>query len=234
MIRSYLANKQHKTFLDHWLLEDDLSGYRHPWAYARLNTVERILLSRRLKNEAGFTQQFVGDQVALLKHDLDRVQFLFESGLGSSSLDVGGAVDFDAAVQEQLKSRLKRLTADGAITALETLADSVTLGRSMSRKRLSELTEDSAPDGEFESGERFRREAGKKAAVKRPDFSLELREKEKDGRANAADDLAADMPENFAFFKGDTERRELSRRLYEKLDKTQEWAENNYYHIPIV
>src|SRR5207253_5652947 len=30
-VKPYLANKKDKTFLDHWLLEDDLAGYLDPW-----------------------------------------------------------------------------------------------------------------------------------------------------------------------------------------------------------
>ena len=47
VVRPHLANKAHQTFLDHWLLEADLSRYLDPWAFKRLNIVERILLARR-------------------------------------------------------------------------------------------------------------------------------------------------------------------------------------------
>ena len=47
VIQPYLRNKRHKTFLDHYLLEEDLSGYLEPWAYGRLNVVERSLLAGR-------------------------------------------------------------------------------------------------------------------------------------------------------------------------------------------
>ena len=39
--------------------------------------------------------------------------------------------------------------------------------------------------------------------------------------------------EPLADSKSDLGRRELAERLYRKLDKTEEWAENNYYHLPI-
>ena len=35
------------------------------------------------------------------------------------------------------------------------------------------------------------------------------------------------------FFFADRSLRERVRQLYQKLDKTQEWAENNYYQLPI-
>src|SRR5207244_172081 len=45
VVKPYLANKKDKTFLDRWLLEEDLSAFLQPWQYGRLNTVERILLA---------------------------------------------------------------------------------------------------------------------------------------------------------------------------------------------
>ncbi|HEX6811180.1 MAG TPA: hypothetical protein VF384_06135, partial [Planctomycetota bacterium] len=46
--KPFLANKLHKTFLDHWLLGDDLTSFLEPWAFKQLNLIEKILLARRL------------------------------------------------------------------------------------------------------------------------------------------------------------------------------------------
>ncbi len=51
IVKPYLVNKKDKTFLDHWLLEDDLQVIMQPWQHARLNTVERVLLAQRLAGE---------------------------------------------------------------------------------------------------------------------------------------------------------------------------------------
>ena len=53
VVKPYLANKKDKTFLDHWLLGDDLTRYLQPWEYGRLNTVERVLLAQRIAGRAG-------------------------------------------------------------------------------------------------------------------------------------------------------------------------------------
>ncbi|MCB9878068.1 MAG: hypothetical protein H6835_10745 [Planctomycetes bacterium] len=55
IVRPYLQNKLDKTFLDRWLLEQDLTEFLQPWAFERLNVVEKILLTRRLPGlrEAG-------------------------------------------------------------------------------------------------------------------------------------------------------------------------------------
>src|SRR6185312_14786754 len=48
VVKPYLTNKKDKTFLDHWLLGDDVARYLEPWRHGRLNVVERVLLSRRI------------------------------------------------------------------------------------------------------------------------------------------------------------------------------------------
>ncbi|MEK6594495.1 MAG: hypothetical protein AABZ67_15590, partial [Pseudomonadota bacterium] len=37
VVLPYIQNKKDKTFLDHWLIGSDLSGYLQPWAFSRLN-----------------------------------------------------------------------------------------------------------------------------------------------------------------------------------------------------
>jgi hypothetical protein len=47
VVRKHILNKRERTFLDQWLLEEDLSQWLEPWRFSRLNIVERILLSQR-------------------------------------------------------------------------------------------------------------------------------------------------------------------------------------------
>ena len=51
VVLPYLKNKKDKTFLDQWLVGEDLQGYFDPWKYAQLNVVERILLAQRVAGE---------------------------------------------------------------------------------------------------------------------------------------------------------------------------------------
>lgn len=51
VVRPYIANKREKTFMDHYLLKENLSDYLTPWRFAKLNAVERILLSQRSENQ---------------------------------------------------------------------------------------------------------------------------------------------------------------------------------------
>ena len=56
VVRPFLANKHHKTFLDHWLLGDDLAEYLKPWTYNQLNTPEQILLAQSIDGERTHTR----------------------------------------------------------------------------------------------------------------------------------------------------------------------------------
>ncbi len=55
IVKPYLANKKDKTFLDHWLLGNDLKPFLQPWEYGRLNAVERVLLAQRIDGEPAKT-----------------------------------------------------------------------------------------------------------------------------------------------------------------------------------
>ncbi len=83
VIKPFLANKKDKTFLDHWLLDDDLSSYLQPWQHARLNSVERVLLAQRFAGEPTKTARHLNDLVRLLPPNLERDRMLYETALES-------------------------------------------------------------------------------------------------------------------------------------------------------
>ncbi len=90
VVKPYLANKKDKTFLDHWLLEDDLNEYLQPWQHARLNSVERILLAQRLAGEPAKTARHLNDLVRLLPPNLERERMLYETALKAGELAGSG------------------------------------------------------------------------------------------------------------------------------------------------
>jgi hypothetical protein len=89
VIQPYLVNKKDKTFVDHYLLDDDLSSFLQPWNHAQLNIVERTLLAQRLKEERPITARHVSDLFALLPPDIDGFLHLFDTAVKSGSLEVG-------------------------------------------------------------------------------------------------------------------------------------------------
>lgn len=84
VIAPYLQHKRVRTFVDRWLLNEDLSEFCQPWAYGRLNAAERVLLGRRLPEQ----------RAAVARH-------LAELSEGER-LDHGARARlFDAAIQSQ-------------------------------------------------------------------------------------------------------------------------------------
>ena len=103
VVKPLLANKLDKTFLDHWLLGDDLRGWLEPWTFARLNLIERILLAQRLGGaERDAIVRSLREGLELRPVDRDRLSQLFDLALASEQLaDKAGAVQ----LLEQLESR---------------------------------------------------------------------------------------------------------------------------------
>src|SRR5207237_4180263 len=98
VVRPYLTNKKDKTFMDRWLLEEDLSRYLEPWWYGRLNTVERILFAQRIQGEPAKTARDVNDRLRLQPPNIDRFLNLFDTGVKGGALGVEDALGLgDAA-----------------------------------------------------------------------------------------------------------------------------------------
>jgi len=92
VVAPYLRNKKHKTFLDHYLLGDDLQGYLRPWAHGRLNIVERILLRGHGRHAS--------DLFDLLPPDVEGDNHRFRTAIQSGDLDTEDALGFDKAKAE--------------------------------------------------------------------------------------------------------------------------------------
>src|SRR5688500_11838993 len=88
VVQPYLANKRDKTFMDHYLLGADLSGYLRPWQYSRLNTVERVLLARRIESEQPVVRRHLKDWLDTLPKNPQRDSLLFETALNGRALMV--------------------------------------------------------------------------------------------------------------------------------------------------
>ncbi|MEO6593400.1 MAG: hypothetical protein ABIP94_01455 [Planctomycetota bacterium] len=103
VVKPFLANKVDKTFLDHWLLGLDLTGYLEPWAFAQCNLIEKILLAQRLSGEQrSAVARLVREQLELRPIARERLEELFRLALHSRALDETVA---DGAV-EQLRAGL--------------------------------------------------------------------------------------------------------------------------------
>ncbi|HNR99322.1 MAG TPA: hypothetical protein PKX48_12155 [Planctomycetota bacterium] len=214
-VKPALAHKKDKTFLDKWLLGADLGEYLSPWAYGRLNIVERILLGLRIKAEQPNMARHVADLCELLPPDIERANQLFAMALKGRALEAGDAFGLAEAGVE-----LKTAKEAEARDAVEGL------GRGASRLRGAAPP---APAGAAPRAEKAGALAfGFAAGEGRPGAD------KKDAYAAAP---AAEPPENAmeaeALLESDADRRKAARQLFRQLDKTMEWAENNYYKLPI-
>jgi hypothetical protein len=202
VVKPFVANKLEKTFLDRWLLEEDLSSYLEPWAFARLNVVERILLARRIAGEPARMGRHVKDLAELSPPDPERLEHLFQTALRGRALETGTALGLEEAAKEVESRRLAQ--------ALEAAP-----------------AEPAAPAAAAPPRPERERLARKAAPADKADLAAEkaLADADADGAKDEA--LAAD------YLLRDANRRQAVRQLYRKLDKTQEWAENHYYQLPI-
>ena len=87
VVKPLLANKLDKTFVDHWLLGDDLRRWLEPWTFAQLNLVERVLLSKRLGGDEGAAiARTLREALELRPVDRERFGRLLDLALRSNEL----------------------------------------------------------------------------------------------------------------------------------------------------
>ena len=91
-IAPYLKNKKDKTFMDHWLLGDDLKDYLEPWRLGRLNIVEKILLAQRLPGQQASLTRDVGDLADLIPPNLEDFNRRFDTALQTGAVETEGGL----------------------------------------------------------------------------------------------------------------------------------------------
>jgi hypothetical protein len=197
VVRPYVANKRDKTFLDHYLLEDDLHGYLEPWAYGRLNTLERILLAERIAGEGGPGARHIGDRFDLLPPDVEADNAAFDTALQGSALDVQATSLFAVA--------------DG-IAGFGGMASGGAMPPPQASPAMRATMAPSAGPG------------GPPGAPPPPPAPAPR----KASRARAAERAEISMADELSLDE-DMSAREQVQRHFRTADKTEEWAENNYY-----
>lgn len=223
VIRPYLANKKDKTFLDRYLLGEDLSEFLKPWNHEQLNVAERVLLAERLKDERPATARHIADLYALLPPNIDGFVHLFDTAVKSNALNAGDALGFNRALEEAMPADAKAPLSMGAGMggaggfglAAARAADAPAAAE---RKEMLDRVEQ-RKDAAKKSKSSARARAGRRSL-------------KKSGDKNEKSAELADEGESVEFF-ADTWGREELRQLYRQLDKTWEWAENNYHHLTI-
>lgn len=238
VVKPYLANKKDKTFVDRWLIDDKLGEYLRPWSHERLNIAERTFLAQRIDGERSKTARHIDELFKLQPPNIDRFLHLFDTAVKGSALETGDEFQLKEELQRQLKevevafdAPVASAASGAAAPARPGAAFGGALGRPAERDeakkaarfadKLEKAKEEAA--GEFrgrgmardgKSSESLRRKSG--MAGKDWDKSVS-------GLAESTD----------AYLFARLDDRLGVRQLYRKMDPTKEWAESNYYHLPI-
>ncbi|WP_428261538.1 hypothetical protein [Haliangium sp.] len=210
VVAPYLRNKHHKTFLDHYLLEADLSEYLRPWAYGRLNPLERILLAQRVERERGPGRRHIEDLCELLEADPERPErdeHLFRVAIARGALDGGPEGGGEPPEPEP---------EPGPLGSPQVLAMA---SRKRARKPAARMAKLEAPPMPQAA------EAPVLFAAAAPASVVDLEEAELMEAAELDSLYAAEE----VLKKRDVADRSQVRSMYRPADRTEEWAENNYY-----
>jgi hypothetical protein len=208
IVLPYLKNKKDKTYLDHWLIGSDLTPYTKPWSFRRLNVAERALLGRRLAKRHGSVARPVRELWELIPPNIERDNYLFRTALKGRALE---AADEKLGIRtvrfDEIRGPRHALLSEGnrrQYTKDDELPSTAPKPPPAPEKRPAEESERTkSKAGEREAKDLGRDRAGKKS--------------QSEG----------------SYYERDGKRRRFVRQLYRKLDKTQEWAESNYYHLTI-
>ncbi|MCC6694784.1 MAG: hypothetical protein IT365_04040, partial [Candidatus Hydrogenedentes bacterium] len=255
VVRPFIQGKPNKTFMDRWLLEEDLSGYLEPWRYDQLNVVERILLAKRVADELPRTRASLRDAFELITPDPNRFNHLFTTALYGSSLS-------------QRQSGLQNVQVGGEIGVRGNYFADVNViddGRSggfgggggvAGNGGFSPSDSSSAPAEmpALETKEKLSEEGARRAVADRPaaagkpvvldseqlveaNLGVRLIDVDGDGTLETIPFYTKPDGTQVADLKYarefDTLDREQYRRLYQAVEKTKEWVENNYYKLPL-
>jgi len=240
VVRPYLANKKDKTFLDHWLLGDELSGYLEPFRFSRLNAVEKILLARKLGNEGKAMARYVGELSEMTPPDPEKFNRLFDSAIGSSALD--SQSDDSLGFSQQREQQLIKMAENknlvygiGQGLAGRSFDQSKSMGKSRKESFFAApapLLKPSPSSGSIDmDDDAFRATAVSEISLQGfADMKLQNSAPIVNDKLNRAAKKSRDKQ---AYLYSSLNARGAARQFYRKLPPTEEWAENNYYRLPI-
>lgn len=235
VIVPYLANKRDQTFLDRWLLEQNLNDFLQPWRFGQLNIVERILLAQRIDGERAATARHVNDLFSQLPPNTDQFIHLFDTAVK------GRALEADDVEEEVLRAqqpslglqRYRILSRSGMLGGMgggggfggqpvSGEPRSATGGLPGVPLSMDEARSPEVPHDAEATSKRGR--LTDRLSRKRDGRSLRERLDETD----AEEDLIQEL-----FDEGGLATLDNYRALYRQPDPTREWAENNYHHLTI-
>ena len=241
VVKPFLSNKKDKTFMDLWLLDLPLEGQREGWRYGTLNVAEKTLLSERIEGEKSRLRRYFSDLLDLTPTNTEKTNWFFDSSIILEDLSGGDKFGMLQAQQGLLKEKqaeLRKATnlgrglerdANGMPVptsgALPGLAGGGMLGGTGALGGIG-----AAGPGNKKNAASDRAAGDAKGEMKEAGKRDEYRRREGATKAQDGKDLQKNMDEAL-YFK---EREKLLvEQLFRKVDTTMEWAENNYFNLPI-
>lgn len=247
VIAPYLAHKKDKTFMDEYLLGLDLSKHLEPWAYARLNIVERILLAQRIQNEAPNAARHVRELWEMIPPNPEEADRLFETALRGRAMESG--LDDKSALGDLMKAKEQAAAATpppAPMAAAMPAADAFAAGggfgkgagiggapgalrRSMTAQELQRLPELRKADAGYDriaGHKELEALAGKREDAQRGMVAF---------NGTIALGGSSSVGGTLAYFGAEVagRARQQVRAFFRALGPTKEWAENNYYKLRI-
>jgi hypothetical protein len=233
-IQPYLKNKKDKTFLDHWLLEDNLSEYLHPWQFDRLNSVERILLAQRIVGEPAKTSRHLNDLVRLLPPDNERSRMLYETALKASDLGTTQKLYYRHDPAPKLGDQKKEMPQEAPPADGRPGFDAPLKAPVNAPAPAAPAAGPMGGAGGRSGGAKGKARDGRTKNADKDIKQLEKAQEEMwEDLSNNDRGLAPDLMAAVEFDENDRKLGRNVARLYRKVDLTQELAENNYYKLPI-
>ena len=110
VVLPHLQNKRARTFMDHYLLGSDLEGYTQPWQFARLNTVERILLAQRLRERRNDIVRSIRESYLVSPTPRAQIDRYYDFGITALGIDATQTEVLERMKQVELMDRLESKT----------------------------------------------------------------------------------------------------------------------------
>lgn len=238
VVRPYLKNKRDKTFLDQYFVEGELGEYLTPFQFDRLNALERIVLGRQ-RNRLEFISMDLRDRLAIRPPNPLEETFKFEGALATGGLTLNAS----RAQMDRLRGTFGRRSGRGGQGPGQGQGQAVGAGAESPSPVAPSATP--APGGFnrpslARKGKKFaeKPEANEQALAELEDAfgAVDERAKNLSKTLKARYDKLDAGGEGFAAdayadpFGGE----ELdAESFYRAIETTKEWAENNYYKLPI-
>lgn len=224
VVRPFLEDKLAPQVVDQWLLQKDLKRYRNHWDLSQLNVVEQILLANRLPEAKAGIQKRFQDLWALQKSQFtDENQFA--TALASLSLDLGRIDELSANPSRfddyALRFQEEKLAENSpGVPGADKADKKWAYGANRNEMEGRALGMGTGGDpAALAEGRKGKPQAGDRMG----------------GVESSSGGLGGMGGGGFGGGRGsERSRRSITGNLlFTQLDATREWAESNYYRIPL-